>query len=498
MEVTLLGFRLILAGIFSVAGAAKLADIAGSRKAFADFGIPASIAGPLAIGLPVAEIAIAASLLFVQSSWYGSIGATALLAGFIGGMAYQMAKGKAPDCHCFGQLHSEPVSPKSLIRNVVILAPAIVLSLAGRSGQGLSIANLNIETVQLFAVFGCVGLLVAGGFYLRKISGKQDQIMRRIELLELLSSDGNVIERKDAGDPRDGLPIGAYLPEFNLPDLNGKLVTNDDIFAGGKPAIFLFVSPTCTPCQAMAPMFDGWAAELDGRVNFVFVSSGTAESNIKKFGGSGKNTVLLQNEREFADLVYAKWTPSALFVDADGKVASHVGAGDAAIIELMDKVKASDLTQEFTYFKLSTGNGIIARTNVGDEIPEFSIDAIDGRTVTSDDLKGKTTLLTFWSPTCPFCAQMMEEIKAWDVAKGADAPELIVFSNGDIESHRQLGMRSPIVLDPEHELAGTLGMYGTPSAILINEEGRFASETAIGSSNIWALVGRNGKKSGDQ
>ncbi len=498
MEVTLLGLRLILAGIFSVAGAAKLADIAGSRKAFADFGVPASLAGPLAIGLPAAEIAIAISLIFVQSSWYGSIGAAVLLAGFIGGMAYQMAKGNAPDCHCFGQLHSEPVSPKSLVRNVVILVPALVLAIAGRGGQGLSIGSMNIEIVQLFAVFACVGLLVAVGFYLQKISGKQDQIMRRIELLELISSDGDAVVRKDAGDPRDGLPIGAYLPEFDLRDLDGKQVTNADVFADRMPTIFLFVSPTCTPCQAMAPMFDGWATELDGRVNFVFVSSGTAETNIKKFGGSGKNTVLLQNEREFADLVYAKWTPSAIFVDAEGKVASHVGAGDAAIIELIEKVKASDLSQEFTHFKLSTGNGIIARTNVGDEIPEFSIDAIDGRTVTSDDLKGKTTLLTFWSPTCPFCAKMMEEIKAWDVAKGAGDPELIVFSNGDLESHRQLGMRSPIVLDPEHELAGTLGMYGTPSAILINEDGRFASETAIGASNIWALVGRNGKKSGDQ
>jgi hypothetical protein len=33
-------------------------------------------------------------------------------------------------------------------------------------------------------------------------------------------------------------------------------------------------------------------------------------------------------------------------------------------------------------------------------------------------------------------------------------------------------------------------MLGTPSAVLIDENGRIISETAIGAQNIWALVGR--------
>jgi hypothetical protein len=33
-------------------------------------------------------------------------------------------------------------------------------------------------------------------------------------------------------------------------------------------------------------------------------------------------------------------------------------------------------------------------------------------------------------------------------------------------------------------------MYGTPSAVLVNEDGVIVSETAIGAPDIWALIGK--------
>lgn len=53
MEATLLGARLVLALVFAVAGAAKLADLAGSRRAIGDFGVPAALAAPLGTLLPL-------------------------------------------------------------------------------------------------------------------------------------------------------------------------------------------------------------------------------------------------------------------------------------------------------------------------------------------------------------------------------------------------------------------------------------------------------------
>jgi len=53
-----------------------------------------------------------------------------------------------------------------------------------------------------------------------------------------------------------------------------------------------------------------------------------------------------------------------------------------------------------------------------------------------------------------------------------------------------LGLNAPVVLDAGYKIAGTLGMFGTPSAVLVDESGTIITETAMGASNIWALIGK--------
>ena len=132
MEVLLLLIRIFLAAIFAVAGVGKLLDLEGSEKAVKAFGTPDEFAKFFAIALPFAEIVFAVCLLFTSTSWLGAIGATILLLSFIGGMIWQIAQGKAPDCHCFGAIHSEPVSKKSLIRNIIFALFSFFLVAQGR------------------------------------------------------------------------------------------------------------------------------------------------------------------------------------------------------------------------------------------------------------------------------------------------------------------------------------------------------------------------------
>src|SRR5690349_16881929 len=126
MELFLLIIRVILAALLVMAGVAKLADLKGAEKAARGFGVTGQLAKIGPVLLSAAEIILGAMLLFPSVSWFGAIGAAALLLIFIGMMAYQWSKGQAPDCHCFGQLHSEPVGVKSIIRNVIFLGLAIV------------------------------------------------------------------------------------------------------------------------------------------------------------------------------------------------------------------------------------------------------------------------------------------------------------------------------------------------------------------------------------
>ena len=71
MDAALLIARLVLAGVFSLAGVAKLSDIKGSRQAIIDFGVPSAIAAPLGLVLPVAELSVGATLLPASTAWWG-------------------------------------------------------------------------------------------------------------------------------------------------------------------------------------------------------------------------------------------------------------------------------------------------------------------------------------------------------------------------------------------------------------------------------------------
>lgn len=489
MESALLINRLVLAGVFGVAGIAKLFDRDGTRRSAVDFGVPAAAAGVFAITLPILEILIALSLVFVQVSWFGALGAAALLACFSIGMLIRMAKGEAPDCHCFGQLHSQPVGVKSLVRNIVLFILALNLVVFGRGEQGIDVTQMDSGLFQTLAALIGFGLLTAIIVFLGKLSAQQREVLTRLEMLEVLGRDGGTVKRDEAGSPHDGLPIGAFLPSFALRDDGDELVLTDTIGIG-RPALLFFVSPSCTPCKAVVPKINEWADELREKLDVVYVSSGSVEDNEAVFGESGQRAFLRQNSREFADAMNAKWTPSAVFVDRNGKIASHVAAGDNAIAELVEMVRSADVEEPFVHFTLGNGPNAHRHFEVGSEVPDFEIKSIDGETVSKSGLGGQNALITFWSPTCPHCKHIAEELRTWDSSKGDDEPRLVLFSDGEVEVHRELGIKSPIVIDKDYTIAGKIGMHGTPSAILIDEHGRYASEIAIGAPNIWALLGR--------
>jgi len=485
MDDFLLILRLALAGVFGLAGVAKFLDLDGAEKALKEFGVHEAIARPSSIALSVFEIAIAGMFLFTTTSWIASVGALFLLVLFIGQMIYQMAKGNAPDCHCFGQIHSEPVGKASMIRNVIFVVPAAVLVTRGNGAQGMSLADPNLDIMQLVFGVASVAFLVAVIFYLKKISEQQRLIMRRLEIIELVAQEGGSVTRDEAGPPNEGLPIGAMFPDFELPDLRGNAVALDDLKTGRKPVLFLFVSHTCNPCKALLPEIEQWQAELEERLKIVFISNGSAEENAEKFKGEASKLILLQNEREVAESVKAQWTPTAILMDERGRVASHVAAGDNAIRELVEKIKKNP-KQEAMYFT----NGHSHGSKLGETIPEFSLADIHENEVSSEFFKGRETLVTFWSLTCPFCREMIAELRDWDVAKGENDPALVVFSEGDVAEHKEFGLKSPIILEEGYSTAEKFGMFGTPSAVLVNEQGRIISETAGGASQIWSLIGR--------
>ena len=88
---------------------------------------------------------------------------------------------------------------------------------------------------------------------------------------------------------------------------------------------------------------------------------------------------------------------------------------------------------------------------------------------------------------------MLGDLREWEGTKGVDEPDLLLLSGGDAEKHKELNLHSPILLEKEREVSKIFGMDGTPSAVLINENGKIVSEVAVGADQIWSLLGKSPK-----
>lgn len=483
MDTVLLLIRTLLFGIFVLAGSAKILDPAGSRKALREFGVPGVLVPPVAVILPLAEIAIGILFLFPGTSWFAAAAGGGLLLMFTAGIGWQMAAGRAPDCHCFGQLHSEPAGAKSLLRNLAIAALAFVLLFSGRAVQGPQLASTSEGMAQALLLLFTALVVVAIAAGLRSLLREQAAIWKRLDLLELSAAGDQPLDREGTTRPDDGLPIGAPLPPFTLPDVSGRIVRSNELISNGRPLLLFFLSPGCTPCKELLPEIDRWQREFAERIDFVFVSSGDPKENLEKFGSVEDRTIVLQKHKEYSEILNAVWTPTALLIDAKGRIASHPAAGDNAIRWLIDRLRKEDLRKEFLYF--ASGSEYRRPPKIGERVPDLEL-AGHG-SICSNELP---TLALFWSKDCPHCKGMAKDLADWAKQRGPDAPNLLIFADGERSDYEPLGVDSPMVLEDDFATAEKFGMHGTPSAVLIDARGVIVSEAAVGADNIWALIGQ--------
>src|SRR5215217_6652678 len=341
MDTALLLARLLLSAVFLVAGFAKLADREGSRQGLEGFGIPKAAAQPVSVLLPLAEIAVAILLLPTATAWWGAIGAAVLLGLFIAGIGYNLARGNHPDCHCFGQLHSEPAGWPTLIRNGILEAVALFIVFFGRdifsfsnedAGYSLVAWIGDLATWELIAtILGVVALaaIVIEGWLLVHLLGQNGRVLLRLDAIETMAAEGGLLDPEAPAAPAPaprplGLPEGSPAPAFRLEGLFGETMTLDALRAAGKPVMLVFSDPGCGPCNALLPDLGKWQREHAAKLTVALLSRGAAEANRAKATEHGLSHVLLQKDREVAQSYQANGTPSAVIVKPDGTIGSPV------------------------------------------------------------------------------------------------------------------------------------------------------------------------------
>jgi peroxiredoxin len=312
MDSFLVGAQFLLAGVFALAGTAKLFDLTASRRAVVDFGVPQSAGHLVGTLLPLAELAIALSLIFHPTARWGALAALVLLLAFVGGIANALRQGKDVDCGCFGPVYSATASTLTLIRNAALAALAFVVVLEGPAPAIDDWVGAR-SAAELVAIAMAIALVALAA--LAWILWSKTRTLQR--MLD------EAPERKP--DPQ-GLPLGALAPRFALPDKHGEIHTLESSLAEGRRVVLTFMDAGCGPCKTVGHKLARWQSALADRLRIVVVSAGTAQQAQGVWDEYGIDVLFDPND-ELSRAFLVKSTPTALIVEPDGRVGSTPSAG---------------------------------------------------------------------------------------------------------------------------------------------------------------------------
>jgi peroxiredoxin len=276
-----------------------------------------------------------------------------------------------------------------------------------------------------------------------------------------------------------GLKIGEPAPPVRLRDLKNKKVN----LAGfrGEKTLVAFWNPGCGFCQQMLDDLKEWEQNPpEGAPKLLVVSSGTKGAN-REMGLS--STVVLDQNFAVGRSYGASGTPSAVLVDEKGNIASELAVGARAVLTL------AGAAQDPSSNGSGGGQAATVAAKIGEPAPPVKLPDLSGSTVDLPDFKGTETLVLFWNPGCGFCQRMLDDLKALETDPPEGAPEILVVSAGTAEDNRAMGLRSTVVLDQNFSVGNAFGASGTPSAVLVDSEGKVASELAVGAPAVLGLAG---------
>ena len=301
-----------LAVVFAVSGAAKLLDRAGTREAVAGFGVPQTLVTPVAAGLAPAELVTAVLLLVPATRPAGLVLAAAMLLGFTAAVVTALRAGRRPDCHCFGRIGGADVSGRTVVRNLVLLAVAVVGVVGVTAGTAPAGGARAGAAALGLAVAAAV--LVAEG-----LAGRAARARRAA------ADEATFAQQAER----------STVARFARPDLEGRTWSLADLLAPGLPVLLVTLSPGCGPCKRLRPDVARWAQLFAGRVTVVALATGTAEANLPSYADLGLLTVLVDEDAAVRTALGTSATPSAVVIGSDGRLASPVAGGENLVRRLL-------------------------------------------------------------------------------------------------------------------------------------------------------------------
>lgn len=117
-----------------------------------------------------------------------------------------------------------------------------------------------------------------------------------------------------------------------------------------------------------------------------------------------------------------------------------------------------------------------AEISVGSQAPSFKLQSTEtgGRLVASESLKGRTTVLVFWSTTCPICLKELDDLRAIHESGTAAIVAVALDDDNDrvrrflkVKEDRHEAIKFPVLFGNE-EVFSRFDGYGIPYTLVLD------------------------------
>lgn len=136
-----------------------------------------------------------------------------------------------------------------------------------------------------------------------------------------------------------------------------------------------------------------------------------------------------------------------------------------------------------------------AHAEIGKPAPDFTLKDLDGHDVSLSSFKGKTVVLEWFNPHCPFVRRAHEKGSLKDAAQRHTAKGVVWLAVNSaapgkqghgVETNRtaveHMGLKHPVLIDESGDVGRAYGATNTPHMYVIDASGRLVYRGAIDNS----------------
>lgn len=187
----------------------------------------------------------------------------------------------------------------------------------------------------------------------------------------------------------------------------------------------------------------------------------------------------------------------------NGRILGRLESLEKAFEHLALTVGSAGATQEDG---LQEGRDSLAKSRLkrdglapGTAAPDFRLPRLGGGELSLAEFRGRPVLLVFSDPNCGPCDVLAPRLERRSRAEEA---QVVMVSRGDQDVNQakvaKLGLSFPVGLQSHWEISKEYGMFATPIAFLIDEDGIVSAPVAKGPDAILALLSRAESISGSR